>query len=188
MIAYLSGKIFKKEPNRIILLVNNVGYEVLISLNTFKKTNRPDEDQALFIHTVHKEDAFQLYGFHDEQEKEFFRILISLSGIGPKMALALLSHLEIETLKKAVARQDIGLLTKVGGIGRKRAEKLIFELKEKLDTVYTDTGERDLRKDVIQALENLGYSITEASEMVRRVEFDNTMPVEELIRKVLSAK
>lgn len=188
MIAYLEGKVIKKEAGRIILLVNGVGYEILISLQAYKKLPLQGAQAALFIHTNHREDVFQLYGFMDETEKDLFRILISVSGIGPKMALSILSHMEPEVLKKAVSRQDPELLTGIGGIGKKRAEKLVFELKEKMGGLVLESGETPVRKDLIQALENLGYSYKEAADMVGQVRIDPALPVDETLKRILGAK
>lgn len=187
MIAYLEGKIIKKEAGRIVLLVNGVGYEVLISLQTYKKLPSQGENTALFIHTNHREDAFQLFGFSNEAEKDLFRILISVSGIGPKMALSVLSHLEPEVLKKAVRQQDPDLLTGIGGIGKKRAEKLVFELKEKMEGLILESGATPVRKDLIEALENLGYSYKEAADMVGQTKIDPVLPLDEMLKKILSA-
>ncbi len=188
MIGYLIGTLFQKETNKIILLVHGVGYEIYISLSTLHQLKEIGAEQALFIYTIHKEDTFHLYGFSTEKEKDIFKLLISITGIGPKMALSILSHVEIEILKKAVIEQDTSLLTQVGGIGKKRAEKLIFELKERFDSFIIDNQEGQLRKDIIQALENLGYSYNEAANKVNKIKLDTNLTLEDLLKKALHSQ
>ncbi len=114
------------------MMLKNIGYEIFISFQTFQKLNEAGKEEELFIYTIHKEDTFNLYGFKTEEEKELFKVLISISGIGPKMGLTILSKIDTATFKKAVYQQNIDLLTSIGGIGKQRAEKLLFELKEKI--------------------------------------------------------
>ncbi len=194
MIAYLKGKILEKKSNYIVLLVNNVGYEIFISFQTFQDINNENQDDELYIQTIHKEDNFTLYGFKTLEEKELFKILLSISGIGPKMALSILSKIDIDTFKKAVSEQNIDLLTGVGGIGKKRAEKLLFELKEKFKKIYgldiTSTSgkvENKIQQEALLALEGLGYSKTEAVSRINKIPFNKDMSLEDLIKKALSA-
>lgn len=192
MIGYLKGKILKKKPNELLLVVNNIGYEVHVSLQTFQKLKNPGEGEELFIYTIHKEDTYNLYGFKTEDEKELFKVLISISGIGPKMGLTILSKIDTETFKKAVSEQNIALLTSVGGIGKKRAEKLLFELKEKFKGLYgTEISPEgiisDIQQDAVLALEGLGYSKTEAVNIIKKIPFDDKMTLEDLIKKALSS-
>lgn len=193
MIAYLKGKIKIKNPNLLILDVNNVGYEIHISFQTFQKLKDTGAEEEILIHTIHKEDIFQLYGFKTEEEKELFKILLSISGIGPKMALGIMSKVDNETFKQAVSQQDINLLTSVGGIGKKRAEKLLFELKEKFGKLYgmesvPFTGLRHkIQEEAIMALEGLGYSKSEALNRINNISFNEEMTLEELIKKALGS-
>ena len=188
MIGYLKGIIQNRKPNCLILLVNNIGYEIYISFQTFQKLNEEGKEEELFIQTIHKEDTFNLYGFKTEDEKELFKVLISISGIGPKMGLAILSKIDSKIFKKAVSEQNIDLLTSIGGIGKKRAEKLLFELKEKFQGLYgmgAGAGTSGVRQDAVLALEGLGYPKAEANNIINRIPFDDKMTLEELIKKAL---
>ncbi len=192
MIAYLKGKILQKKPNYLILVNNNIGYEIFISLQTFQKLKNNNEEEELFIYTIHKDDTFQLYGFKTEEEKKLFKVLLSITGIGPKMALMILSKIDAETFKKAVSEQNIDLLTSVGGIGKKRAEKLLFELKTKFKDLYDlDISEgppvSGIQEDAVLALVNLGYSKSEAVNIIRKIPLSKDTTLEELIKKAFSS-
>ncbi len=192
MIAYLKGKILQKKPNYLILVNNNIGYEIFISLQTFQKLKNNNEEEELFIYTIHKEDTFQLYGFKTEEEKKLFKVLLSITGIGPKMALMILSKIDAETFKKAVSEQNIDLLTSVGGIGKKRAEKLLFELKTKFKDLYgLEISEgapvSGIQEDAVLALVNLGYSKSEAVNIIRKIPLSKDTTLEELIKKAFSS-
>ena len=192
MIGYIKGTILNKKPNCLVLMVNNIGYEIFISFQTFQKLNEVGKEEELFIYTIHKEDTFNLYGFKTEEEKELFKVLISISGIGPKMGLTILSKIDTATFKKAVSQQNIDLLTSIGGIGKKRAEKLLFELKEKFKNLYgmetaAGTPIDPIQQDALLALEGLGYSKTEAANIISKIPFDEKMTLEELIKKALSS-
>lgn len=191
MIAFLKGIIYEKKLNNIILNVNNVGYEIHISFQTYQQIKDKGEVDNFLIHTIHKDDTFQLYGFKTEQEQELFRILLSISGIGPKMALSILSKVDIETFKKAVSQQNLDLLTGVGGIGKKRAEKLLFELKEKFKKLYglestQEVPQNRIQQDAILGLEGLGYSKTEAMQKINQIPYNDDMTLEELIKRALA--
>lgn len=173
MIAFIEGKILKKMPDYTILFANGVGYEIHIPLSTYNNLKSQGETDSLFIYTLHKEDIFKLYGFKSEEEKELFKILLAVSGIGAKIALSILSKIDVATFKLAIAKQDPKILTSIEGISQKRAEKLVFELKEKFKKFYgseyisTIKDEcSDIQQDAIKALETLGYSHKEALETV----------------------
>src|SRR5208283_5299627 len=140
-----------------------------------------------------KEDVFSLYGFYTEKEKQVFHVLLKASGVGPKLAITILSNLDADTLKRAVAQQDVALLTSINGVGKKRAEKLVFDLKEKFAAIYDETDVKasgavsNITGDALLALKSLGYSHDEALKMVRRVKADEKMTLEELIRKALGS-
>ena len=134
MIGFLKGNILSAKPTKILLDVNGVGYLVNISINTFEKING-EKSAALFIHTNVKEDSITLFGFSTESEKEMFELLISVNGIGPKIALSILSGINIDDLKRAIQTPDISRIVAVPGIGRKTAERLVLELKSKVDQV-----------------------------------------------------
>jgi Holliday junction DNA helicase RuvA len=166
VIAHLRGKIFSKQPNRVVVDVSGVGYDVFVPLSTFYGMGEPGAETALRIHTHVREDALQLFGFATALEQELFERLISVSGIGPKVALAVLSGIEPKELLRAIERGDLARLTAIPGVGKKTSERIVLELKDRLPRVSADAapvaGDGDatpapLQDDVISALVNLGY-------------------------------
>jgi Holliday junction DNA helicase RuvA len=163
MIAHLRGRLLEKHPNRVIVDVQGVGYEAHIPLSTFYDLADAGADVSLRIHTHVREDALVLYGFATLLELQLFDRLIGVSGIGPKLALAVLSGIEPNDLITAVKQGDVARLTAIPGVGKKTAERIGLELKDKmaafLPPVYADSGpgEDSMRTDVLSALINLGY-------------------------------
>ena len=166
MIAALSGRLAEKEPNRIIVDVGGVGYDVAVPLSTYYKLGEAGSDVTLRVHTHVREDTLALYGFSTALELQIFERLIGVSGIGPKLALAVLSGIEVADLVRAVHAGDVGRLTAIPGIGKKTAERIGLELKDKLppgivDETAAGTGSGapggELRQDLLSALLNLGY-------------------------------
>ena len=165
MIAYLRGRLSDKQPNRIVVDVNGVGYDVAVPLSTFYGLGEPGSDIALRIHTHVREDALALYGFATSIEQELFLRLIGVSGIGPKLALAVLSGIEPNDLIRAIERGDVARLTAIPGVGKKTSERIVLELKDRLPRVPAAVapsadaaGDRSgVRDDVLSALVNLGY-------------------------------
>ncbi len=162
MIAHLSGTLLQKHVQRLVVDVGGVGYDVAVPLSTFYGIGEPGARVALKIHTHVREDALQLFGFATALELTLFERLISVSGIGPKVALAVLSGIEPEQLVRAIRSGDVARLIKIPGVGRKTAERLIIELRDRLPEVSgaepaaADEGD-DLRADLLSALGNLGY-------------------------------
>ena len=191
MIAYLKGKILEKSENLIILEVNNVGYEVNISLNTYL-TLANKEECELFTYLQVKEDGISLFGFSTKSEKELFTNLITVNGVGPKMAITILSGASITDIVTAIVSEDSKMLSKFKGVGKKTAERIILELKEKLgETMKLESGDLasvDLKNDVvndcIMALVALGLSKSEAVKRIKENISDNDT-VETLIEKIL---
>jgi Holliday junction DNA helicase RuvA len=165
VIAHLHGTIHEKHPNRIVLDVHGVGYDVFVPLSTFYVLGDPGTTVALRIHTHVREDALTLYGFATLLEQELFERLIGVSGIGPKLALAVLSGIEPIDLIRAIERGDVARLTAIPGVGKKTSERIVLELKDRLPraqaaAVVAGGGAPDapaLRDDVLSALVNLGY-------------------------------
>ena len=165
MIAHLRGSILEKHPNRIVIDVNGVGYDVFVPLSTFYGLGEAGAGIALRIHTHVREDAFVLYGFATLLEVELFERLIGVSGIGPKLALAVLSGIEPQEFIRAIERGDLARLTAIPGVGKKTSERIVLELKDRLpraqmvDAVagVTPSNAPVLRDDVVSALVNLGY-------------------------------
>jgi Holliday junction DNA helicase RuvA len=164
VIAHLRGRIFSKQPSRIIIEVNGVGYDVSVPLSTFYGLGEPGADINLRIHTHVREDALLLYGFATPLEQELFERLIGVGGIGPKVALAVLSGIEPMELVRAIERGDLARLTAIPGVGKKTSERIVLELKDRLPrpTVAEDAAAGGapapvMRDDVLSALINLGY-------------------------------
>ena len=164
MIAHLRGVLLEKQPNRVIVEVQGVGYDVHVPLSTFFKMAEPGGEIALRVHTHVREDALVLYGFGTVLELQLFERLIGVSGIGPKLALAVLSGMEPAELIAAIRHADVGRLTGIPGIGKKTAERIGLELKDKMAAIQmeeptaTPAATADtLRSDVLSALVNLGY-------------------------------
>ena len=166
MIAHLTGRVLEKHPNRIIVDVHGVGYDVAIPLSTFYRLGEPGSDVSLRIHTHVREDALALFGFFTVLELQIFERLIGISGIGPKLAIAVLSGIDTRELVDAVQRADVARLTRIPGIGKKTAERIVLELKERFAQLAVQVGagvaagssEGDrLRDDLLSALQNLGY-------------------------------
>ena len=165
MIAHLRGKLAQKDSARVIVDVHGVGYEVFIPLTTFTALPEPGSEVFIDIHTHVREDVIALYGFSSRRERVIFEKLMTISGIGPKLAVTILSGGSVEDLTGAIRRGDLARLTAIPGVGKKTAERMVLELKDRLKDVapapeaegaQPSTGDR-LRNDLISALENLGY-------------------------------
>ena len=189
MIGFLTGKIISSKPTKILLDVNGVGYVVFISINTFEEISNK-EKVSLYIHTHVKEDSITLYGFHNESEKEMFELLITISGIGPKLALGVLSGIQTEDLKDAILNGDVSRIVAIPGIGRKTADRLILELKSKVGDVRVG-GEpgvhHGVKQEAVSALTTLGYNYATSEKIVRQVLTSSpSCTLEELIKISLS--
>ena len=188
MIGYLTGKIISSKPTQIIMDVNGVGYLVNISISTFEKIS-DRESVSIYIHTSVKEDSITLFGFYTQSEKEMFELLISISGIGPKVSLGILSGIAVDDLKEAIANGNVSRLIAIAGIGRKTAERVVLELKNKVDSIKTDgmTRETSAKDEAVSALSTLGYQRQIAEKTVRDLLSENPdYTLEELIRKSLA--
>jgi len=188
MIGYLTGKIISSKPTQIILDVNGVGYLVNISISTFEKISEKDI-VSLFIHTSVKEDSITLFGFYTQSEKEMFELLISISGIGPKVSLGILSGIAVDDLKDAIANGNVSRLIAIPGIGRKTAERVVLELRNKVDSIKSDGSvkETSVKDEAVSALATLGYQRQIAEKVVRDLLAENpSYSLEELIRKALA--
>lgn len=183
MIAYLAGVLREKTPSRVVVDVAGVGYEVFVPLSTF--TELPDDGKtvALRVHTHVREDAIVLYGFHSARERSVFELLIRTSGIGPKLALSILSGMEPERLLSAVATGDLEALRRVPGVGQKTAERIVVELRERAAQLALESGARaterrapatadatdiasEVQEQALSALLNLGYTRPQAQRVV----------------------
>jgi len=184
MIGFIEGKIESSVDRWVIVDVSGVGYKIYISANTFKKLPKSGEKVKLFTHLHVREDILDLYGFLDKKELEFFELLISISGIGPKGALNILGVASIETLKKAIANEESSILTKVSGIGKKTAEKIILELKTKVSGGELLGDKASADGEAIDALIGLGYKLHEAREVLKKIP-DDFKDVADKVREAL---
>ena len=164
MIGLLRGRVFDKQPNQVIVDVQGVGYDVHVPLSTYYEIGEAGAEVSLRIHTHVREDALQLYGFLTPLEQQLFERLIGISGIGPKLAIAVLSGIETRELVSAVQRGDVARLTRIPGVGKKTSERIVLELKDKMAKLATPVedpavpaGTERLRDDLLSALQNLGY-------------------------------
>jgi Holliday junction DNA helicase RuvA len=171
MISQLEGRVVYTGERYLVVDVNGVGYRLFISSDTRTKVSGTHEPIRFWTHLVVREDALDLYGFLAKNELETFELLISVSGVGPKSALAILSLAPPEVLHKAIGAADVSYLTKVSGIGRKIAEKIVLELKDKLASIDLPGSheEREQETDALEALKSLGYSLIEARDALRAV-------------------
>jgi Holliday junction DNA helicase RuvA len=175
MIGFLRGRVLEKQPNRVLVDINGVGYEVIVPLSTFYDVGDEGDEVSLRVYTHVREDALQLYGFLSLLERQVFERLIAVSGIGPRLAIAVLSGLETRDLVVAVQRGDVARLTGIPGVGKKTAERIVLELKDKLTQVAgpaaadvkPQAADADrLRGDLLSALQNLGYHRTDAERAI----------------------
>ena len=169
MISYLKGNILEKNQRSVIVLAGNVGYEVFLSAKDWQITEK-NSLVEFFIYSYIKAEAFDLYGFKNLAELEFFKKLLSVSGVGPKSAINILGLAEINELKRAITSGDPSFLQQVSGVGKKTAERIVVELKEKfIDDVATIAGTPGTDKQVVDALVSLGYKEKEAQDMVKNL-------------------
>ena len=170
MIAHLRGKLFAKTPGQAIVEAGGVGYDIVISVPTFTALPREGSEVSLYIHTHVREDTLALFGFLERDEKRLFERLITVSGVGPRLAITILSGLNPERTIAAIRAQDHATLTRIPGVGKKLAERLVVELKEKLDDFAVAPAAKieagPAAEDVLSALVNLGYQRAAAEKAI----------------------
>jgi len=196
MIGRLTGKLLQKEPPALLIDVSGVGYELEAPMTTFYDLPATGEMVTLHTHLVVREDAHLLYGFSNEAQRRLFRSLLKVSGVGPRVALAVLSGLTTQEFIQCIVGEDVARITRVPGIGRKTAERLIVELRDKVDTeegsaqyMVQGTGSAaplNPAGEAVSALMALGYKPNEATRLVRAVEADD-LDTEEIIRQALKS-
>jgi Holliday junction DNA helicase RuvA len=195
MIASISGKLRRKGTDYLVVDVSGVGYQVQVPLSTYCGIPEQGDDVSLHIHTHLREDSLSLFGFLTEAEKDMFLLLMGVSGIGPKLALTVLSSLSVADLSCAIGASDDARLCAVPGIGKKTAARMVLELKDKMAHLVPSMAasssasapESDIARDVISALVGLGYKKPQAEETVRRIRDRRPgLTIEELIREALS--
>ena len=195
MIALLTGRVVEKVPSRVIVDVNGVGYDVLVPLSTYYVLGDPGASVTLRVHTHVREEVIALYGFATSLEQDLFERLIAINGVGPKLALAVLSGIEPVELIRAVRGQDVARLTKIPGVGKKTAERIGLELKDRLPASLAAIGQPpaaapgdQLRSDLMSALLNLGYQRAVAEKAVdRAIEAAPGAPFEQVLRQALKS-
>jgi len=193
MIGWLSGKVVDKpHPGKVVLSVNGVGYDVETSLQTFFQLDSTPDLISLHVHTIVREDALLLYGFLDKKERAVFRALIKVNGVGPKVAMGILSSVSPQEFVQLITQQNTLFLTKLPGIGKKTAERLVIEMKDKVSDLFdqhsmqlveSSTGVME-QDEAICALEALGYKRPEAVKAVKKID-DGSKSCEQLIRQAL---
>jgi holliday junction DNA helicase RuvA len=167
MIAHIRGKLISKTPQQAIVETAGMGYDVAISVQTYAGLPREGSEVALHIHTHVREDALALFGFGTRDEKRLFEKLIAVSGVGPKLALAVLSGMSSEFLVSSIRGNDLAQLTRIPGVGKKTAERLVLELRDKLDD-FAAAAVSPVEEDVISALVNLGYQRPQAEKAIEK--------------------
>ena len=196
MIALLTGRLAFKAPTHVAVDVHGVGYEVFVPLSTYYNLPNVDDSLTLSVHTHVREDAIQLFGFSTQHEKDAFVLLMSVSGIGPKSALGILSALPVSDLASAIQSGDVEKLESVPGIGKKSAGRLVLELKEKVTKLHPALTSQDAHvakggdntfDDALSALTNLGYRASDAKEALKAAQRSRseTLTLQELIRESL---
>lgn len=188
MIGYLNGNIISIKPTKLILDVNGVGYSVNISINTFENIT-DKKSVSLHVYTSVKEDSISLFGFYSETEKEMFELLIGVSGIGPKLALSVLSGIQVEELREAIEAGNVSRIVAIPGVGKKTAERVILELRSKMDNIKERKAiPYSIKQEAVSALTTLGYNYKLAENAVREIlNSSNNIPLEELIKKALGS-
>ena len=183
MIASLKGKVLSKRPDNVVIDVSGVGYQVNLPVSVL--SNMPEEGRDVFLHiyTHVREDSLQLFGFLSEEEKRIFITLLGISGIGPKMALNILSGLSHDDFLSAIEKEDVAMLCRIPGLGKKTAQRLILELREKLPSALTVKDK--LFDDTLSALVNLGYKKPAAQQHLEKVYKQGYKDIESLLKETL---
>jgi holliday junction DNA helicase RuvA len=198
VIAHLTGTLLLKQPNAVVIDVGGVGYEVTIPVSTFYDLGEVGDSVALRVYTYVREDTLQLFGFRTGREKELFLKLMSVSGIGPKLAITLLSGMSVDELIPAIRSNDLGRLTSIPGVGKKTAERIVVELRDRMAalsgpdveeqfaTTPVAPGFASIRDDTVAALLTLGYQKAQAEKVVGRVlEQEKDHSIEHVLRQSL---
>jgi Holliday junction DNA helicase RuvA len=196
MIAYLSGTLLTKNPQSLVVDINGVGYQIFIPLSTFYQIPDEMEKVSLHVYTHVREDTLQLFGFQTEMEKEVFLLLISVSGIGPRVALNILSGMGFEELLSAIVRADSDRISSIPGVGKKTSQRITLELKEKASKLVggievaieqkVEIRDKEIYEDALSALINLGYPSKAAKRAIQiALDKDQEMNIEALLKEAL---
>lgn len=191
MIGYITGKIISKKPTQSLIDVNGIGYLVNTSINTFEKISEEGEQISLYTFLSVKEDSLTLYGFYTISEKELFEILISINGVGPKLAQGILSGISSAEFKDAISNSNVSRLIAIPGVGKKTAERMMIELRDKIDKVSESDSKLSsetftIKDDAVAALIGLGYNQKTADKIIRSLLEENAnLTIEDLIKESL---
>lgn len=193
MIAQLRGRLLRKDPGEAVIEVGGVGYRVFIPVSTFCRLGEPGAETSLLTHTHVREDALALYGFLTAQEQSLFELLIGVAGVGPRLAINILSGIEAPELMQALASGDVARLTRTPGVGKKTAERLVVELRDRAAKLaigagapQPEPGPTALEEDLVSALANLGYGRAEVEKAAKRALRDGSEErFEDLLRRAL---
>jgi holliday junction DNA helicase RuvA len=187
VIAHLRGKLIEKDTARVVVDVNGVGYEVFVPLTTFSAMPDRGSEVSIDIHTHVREDTISLYGFCSRRERTIFEKLMTISGIGPKLAVTILSGSSVDDLVGAIKRGDLARLTAIPGVGKKTAERIVVELRDKLQDFAAAAPDKSaVEIDVLSALENLGYNRALVESAIRRaMDGDRNPPFDALFKRSL---
>ena len=187
MIDIVSGQVASTDKNSLVLMIGGVGLRINVPKTVFDGVQGTGHSLTLYTHLAVREDSLTLYGFSTEEDRKLFELLLSVSGVGPKLALGILSTITFDHLRNAVAREEADLLTRVPGVGKKTAEKIVFELKNKMGTAVAHglSAFNDADGDIIDALTGLGYSVIEAQTAVQNIPRDAPKDFETRFRLAL---
>jgi Holliday junction DNA helicase RuvA len=198
MIARLRGQLVEKLPTRALIEVEGVGYDVAIPVSTFERLPEPGGNATLLTQLIVRDDALHLYGFASGEERDLFRLLITVSGVGPKIALAILSGIQLARFRTAISSGDGTLLRTIPGVGKKMADRLVVELRDRMPTAGEESEEEqaaralgcspEVYRDAIAAMVSLGYTTVAATAAARRViaKADGALEVDDLVRRALA--
>ena len=194
MYAYIYGEIIEKEPENIVIECNHIGYNIHIAPGMLPKFPFVGQMARIYTYTSVREDAFWLYGFNSKEELSLFKLLITVSGIGPKAAMGILSVMDVDTIRLAVISQDAKMIAKAPGVGAKSASRIVLELKDKIkpeDVIGKSADDEEdsvigtLRQEATEALVSLGYTVSDAYKVLQKLEINEDTKVEDVIKMAL---
>lgn len=194
MYAYIYGEIIEKEPENIVIECNHIGYNIHIAPGMLPKFPSVGQMARIYTYTSVREDAFWLYGFNSKEELSLFKLLITVSGIGPKAAMGILSVMDVDTIRLAVISQDAKMIAKAPGVGAKSASRIVLELKDKIkpeDVIGKSADDEEdsvigiLRQEATEALVSLGYTVSDAYKVLQKLDINEDTRVEDVIKMAL---
>lgn len=194
MYAYIYGEIIEKEPENIVIECNHIGYNIHIAPGMLPKFPSVGQMARIYTYTSVREDAFWLYGFNSKEELSLFKLLITVSGIGPKAAMGILSVMDVDTIRLAVISQDTKMIAKAPGVGAKSASRIVLELKDKIkpeDVIGKSADDEEdsvigiLRQEATEALVSLGYTVSDAYKVLQKLDINEDTRVEDVIKMAL---